>query len=416
MYNNYYLGRQPIFDQEQQVIGYELLYRASDLHKTSAGADDGDAATSQVLLNSFWEMGLQRVVGDQLAFVNLTRRFILDEGLIPPPNRQLVLEILEDIEVDEAVLDAIARLKLQGYTIALDDFIYHPKLQPLVRMADIIKIDVLALGHREIDEHLFTLRKFPVKLLAEKVETPEEFDWCRSRGFDYYQGYFLCKPRLISGRRMSSSRINVLRIMARLQDPNLDLRQLEEIIGQDVRMSYRLLRYINSAAYATTKEIDSIRHAITYLGEKEIRKWASLMLLTGIDDKPEELVTTSLIRARMCELLAERVGGLAPGTAMLVGMFSTLDAMLDRPMDELLADIAVGQEVRVALLGHGGPYARLLERTLAYEKGAWEDIDFDDETQTAMISIYLRALEWAEQMMTDIHVANDSARTGSQTA
>ncbi len=309
----------------------------------------------------------------------------------------------------DTALEAVARLKQQGYVIALDDFIYHPKLQPLVRMADIIKIDVLALSHREIDEHLFALRRFPVKLLAEKVETPEEFDWCRSRGFDYYQGYFLCRPRLISGRRMPSSRVNVLRVMARLQDPKLDIDQLEKVIAQDVRMSYRLLRYINSAAYATVGEIDSIRRAIVYLGEREIRKWASLMLLAGIDDKPDELVTTSLIRARMCELLAEGEPGLSSSTAMLIGLFSTIDAMLDRPLDEVLAEIPIAHEVREALLDRQGSYARILERALAYEKGAWEDIDFDDESQTALISVYLRALEWAETMMADIHSAQLTA-------
>ncbi len=405
---NYYLGRQPIFDRRQQVIGYELLYRSSDVQTTSSGAD-GDTATSQVLLNSFWEMGLKKVVGEQLAFVNLTRKFITEEGLIPPPSKQLVLEILEDIEIDDEILAAVARLKQQGYVIALDDFIYHPKLQPLVRMADIIKIDVLSLNHQQIDEHLFVLRKFPLKLLAEKVETPEEFDWCKSRQFDYYQGYFLCKPRLISGRRMSSSRINILRIMARLQDPALDLRQLETIISQDVRMSYRLLRYINSAAYKTSSKIDSIRHAITYLGEKEIRKWASLLLLAGIDDKPEELVTTSLIRARMCELLAADQKGLSAATAMLVGMLSTLDAMLDQPLTELLEDIPLHEDVRQALLEHHGPYASLLEKTLSYEKGAWEDIDFDDQEQTSLISVYLRSIEWAEEMLAQVRGA---ARTG----
>ncbi len=408
MRTNYYLGRQPIFDLEQRVIGYELLYRSSDVQTTSAGTD-GDTATSQVLLNSFWEMGLKKIVGEQLAFVNLTRKFITEEGLIPPASKQLVLEILEDIEIDDEVLSAVARLKAEGYVIALDDFIYHPKLQPLVRMADIIKIDILALSHQKIDEHLFALRKFPLKLLAEKVETPEEFDWCKSRGFDYYQGYFLCKPRLISGRRMPSSRINLLRIMARLQDPELDLRQLEDIISQDVRMGYRLLRYINSAAYITNNKIDSIHHAITCLGEKEIRKWASLLLLTGIDDKPEELVTTSLIRAKMCELLAANDSQLSPATAMLVGMLSTLDAMLDQPLTDLLEDIPLHEDVRQALLDGHGPYAALLEKTLAYEKGAWENIDFDDQEQTSLITIFLRAIEWADEMLAHIHGAADNS-------
>jgi len=390
----YFLGRQPIFDADLDVKGYELLYRSQDMESHV----NGDQATSQVLLNSFWEMGLEKIVGPHAAFVNLTRRFILNESLIPPPSDQLVLEVLEDIEVDDELLAAVSRLKEKGYTIALDDFIYHPKLQPLVRMADIIKIDILALSHQEIDEHLFTLRKFPLKILAEKVETPEEFDWCKSRGFDYYQGYFLCKPRIIKGRRMPTNRVNTLRLMAELQEPDLDIKQLEQLIAQDVTMSYRLLHYINSAAFAA-HDIESIHHAIVYLGRQEICKWASLALLAGIDDKPEALTMTALVRAHMCELLAETNPQLNPSTAMMVGLFSTLDAMLDAPLEEILADIPLTEGARDALLLQEGPYANILTCTLAYEAGTWEGIDFEDEDQTRLISIYLRAIEWAEAML-----------------
>ncbi|MBI1194792.1 MAG: EAL domain-containing protein [Gammaproteobacteria bacterium] len=390
----YYLGRQPIFNTELEVTGYELLYRSQDVDARV----NGDQATSQVLLNSFWEMGLEKIVGKHAAFVNLTRRFILNESLIPPPNGQLVLEILEDIEVDDELLTAVGNLKSKGYTIALDDFIYHPKLQPLVRMADIIKIDILALSHQEIDEHLFTLRKFPLKLLAEKVETPEEFDWCKSRGFDYYQGYFLCKPRLIKGRRMPTNRVNTLRLMAELQKPDLDVKQLEKLITQDVTISYRLLHYINSAAFAA-RDIESIHHAIVYLGKQEICKWASLALLAGIDDKPAALTMTALVRARMCELLAETMPELNHSTAMMIGLFSTLDAMLDAPLEDILADIPLAEGVRNALLRHEGPYAGVLTSTLAYETGTWEDIDFEDDDETRLISIYLRSIEWAETML-----------------
>lgn len=390
----YYLGRQPIFNADLEVAGYELLYRSHDMDSSV----DGDQATSHVLLNSFWETGLEKIVGKHAAFVNLTRRFILNESLIPPPSDQLVLEILEDIEVDDELLTAVGNLKAKGYTIALDDFIYHPKLQPLVRMADIIKIDILALNHQEIDEHLFTLRKFPLKLLAEKVETPEEFDWCKSRGFDYFQGYFLCKPRIIKGRRMPTNRLNTLRLMAELQEPDLEANRLEQIISQDVTMSYRLLHYINSAAFAT-KKIESIRHAIIYLGKQEICKWASLALLAGIDDKPEALTMTALVRARMCELLAETDAQLNTSTAMMIGLFSTLDAMLDISLEEILTDIPLTDDARRALLRHEGPYASILSCTLAYESGTWEEIDFDDEDQTRLISIYLRSIGWAEAMV-----------------
>lgn len=390
----YYLGRQPIFNADLDITGYELLYRSQDMDASI----DGDRATSHVLLNSFWEMGLEKIVGKHAAFVNLTRRFILNEALIPPPNGQLVLEVLEDIEVDDELLTAVGNLKQKGYTIALDDFIYHPKLQPLVRMADIIKIDILALSHQEIDEHLFTLRKFPLKLLAEKVETPEEFDWCKSRGFDYYQGYFLCKPRVIKGRRMPTSRVNTLRLMAELQKPDLDVKQLEQLITQDVTTSYRLLHYINSAAFAA-RNIESIHHAIIYLGKQEICKWASLALLAGIDDKPAALTMTALVRARMCELLAEKDPELNDATAMMIGLFSTLDAMLDAPLEEILNDIPLSEGARNALLHHSGPYAGILTCTLAYETGSWEDIDFEDDDETRLISIYLRSIEWAETML-----------------
>ncbi len=400
---HYHIGRQPIFDARQRVIGYELLYR----HRGSAFSNvtDGDQATSQIIVNSFWEMGLGKVVGAHKAFVNVTRNFLINSELLPPPGDQLVIEILEDILVDSEITAAVKDLKNRGYVIALDDFTYHPDLTPLLELADIVKLDVLGLDNEQVREHLGILRRYPVKLIAEKVETPEMFDLCRNLGFDYYQGYFLCRPRVLTGKRLPANRVNAMRMMAKLQRPELDIRGLEELVSQDPTMSYKLLRYINSAAFSPGSKIDSIHHAIVYLGEREIRRWASLIALTGIDDKPEELITTALIRAKMCELLAESARQANKDSAFMVGLFSTLDALMDQTIDTVLGLLPLSPEITEALLNRSGFYARLLETTIAHERGDWDDVDSAGIDQQTISSAWLSALEWAELTMSYVAVS-----------
>lgn len=393
----YYIGRQPIFDARQSVIGYELLYRQH--WDSEAHVIDGDQATSQVIMNSFWEMGLGKVVGLHRAFVNVTRNFIVSADLLPPPSDQLVLEILEDIVVDRDVVAAVRALKRKGYTIALDDFVYHRDLTPLLEMADIVKLDVRSLEAAEIEEQVATLKYYPVKLLAEKVETPEVFDHCRSLDFDFFQGYFLCRPRVLQGSRLSANRINAMRMMAKLQSPDVDIQGLEEIISHDVTMSYKLLRYINSAAFALGRKIDSIRHAIVYLGQKEIRRWATVLAIAGIDDKPDELITVSLIRAKMCELLCIVKEKGNKDSAFIVGLFSTLDAMMDQPLEEVLDTLPLAPEIMDALMRDKGPYAELLRDTLAYERGDWERVDETGADKVDISNSYLESVDWAESTM-----------------
>ncbi len=400
---HYHIGRQPIFDANQQVIGYELLYRQRE--GAFSNITDGDQATSQIIVNSFWEMGLGKVVGAHKAFVNVTRNFLIHSELLPPPGSQLVIEILEDILVDNEITEAVRELKKRGYTIALDDFTYHPDLTPLLELADIVKLDVLDLDREQLREHLAILRGYPVKLLAEKVETPEMFDLCRELGFDWYQGYFLCRPRVLSGRRMPANRVNAMRMMAKLQRPELDIKGLEELVSQDPTMSYKLLRYINSAAFSPGKKIESLHHAIVYLGEREIRRWANLIALTGIDDKPEELITTSLVRAKMCERLSEASSIGNKDSAFIVGLFSTLDALMDQPIDAVLEQLPLSPEISEALLRHSGPYALLLDTAIDHERGDWEESQPGGLDQDSVTTAYLAALEWAETTMSSVTVA-----------
>jgi EAL and modified HD-GYP domain-containing signal transduction protein len=391
---DYYIGRQPIFDQGQRVIGYELLYRQN--HGPWTNIVDGDQATSQIIVNSFWELGLGKVVGPHRAFVNVTRGFLLNSEWLPPPSDQLVLEILEDTLIDEAVMAAVRELKRKGYMIALDDFTYRPGLDVLLGLADYIKLDVLALDNAQLEEHLHHLDRYSSKLVAEKVETPEMFDRCRGLGFQYYQGYFLCRPRVISGKRLSTSRLTAMRMMAQLQSSQLDLTGLEELISHDPTLTYKLLRYINSAAFAVAKKIQSIHHAVVYLGEREIRRWASLITLTGIDDKPDALFTTSLVRARMCELLSDVMKAGDKDSAFMVGLFSILDAMMDQPIETVLESLPLSSEILDALLRRTGPYGQPLEITVAYERADWDAIDRHAVSQPAIATIYLQALDWAD--------------------
>ncbi len=401
---HYYIGRQPIFDARLEVFGYELLYRS---HDTEGVVNvDGDQATSQVLLNSFMEMGLDALVGDRKAFVNLTRRFILNHELIPEASDQLVLEILEDIDGDGEIVEAVRRLKDKGYLIALDDFVYRRSLRPLLELADIIKVELPALTREDLEAHVAALRHYPLQLLAEKVETHEEFDFCKSLGFDLYQGFFLCKPKTLKGRRAPTNRLNTMQMLAKLQDPDVEIPELEKIISRDITLSYKLLRYINSAAFALRNKIESIRHAIVYLGLREVKNWASLIALANIDDKPNELFVTALTRARMCELICEHTGIGNKGTAFIVGLFSTLEAIMDAPLDELLQSIPVVPEVPQALLHNEGPYADILHTTLAYERGQWDQVRLL-LLPTTTTDIYMRAVKWSMQAAGVIRSADD---------
>lgn len=397
---HYYIGRQPIFDSDQNVIGYELLYRQQD--QNHAKVIDGDQATSQVFINSFFEMDLDKVVGNHLAFVNVTRSFIINRELLPPPTSQLVLEILESIKIDKEVIAAVRRLKQMGYIIALDDFIYHPDLKPLVNEANIVKLDVQALNHVELEEHVSILNKYPIKLLAEKIETPEMFDRCKELNFDYYQGYFLCRPRVLSGRRMPANRVNTMRMMAELQNPEINIKELEKLISQDPTMSYKLMRYINSAAFTLSNKVDSIHHAIVYLGEKEIKRWATLIALTGIDDKPEELITISLIRGKMCELLSSTCGETNKDSAFIVGLFSTLDAIMDQPLQDILGALPLSPDIIESLLNRKGPYAAILNSVIAYERGEWGKLGCANTSKDAIADVYLRSMGWADTIMREI--------------
>ncbi|HED19006.1 MAG TPA: HDOD domain-containing protein [Gammaproteobacteria bacterium] len=391
--NELFIGRQPIYDRKLGVYGYELLFRTADMNR--ATISDGDKATSDVIITTFLEIGLDNLVGNQLAFINLTRSFFVNEHSISLPRDRVVLELLEDIEADDEVVAGVKRLSEQGYAIALDDFIYHESLKPLVQLADIIKIDIMALSRDEVSNHVKALREYPLRLLAEKVETQEEFDFCMGLGFDYFQGYFLALPKVIRGRRLPNNRLAILRLLSQLQDPDISPQQLEDLIAQDVAFSYRILRYVNSASFALPRTIESIQQAVVILGLKSIKSWTTLLAMSQVDNKPAELVVTAMVRAKMAEELARAQKTDHPDSFFTVGLFSALDALMDNTMEEILTQLPLADHISDALLQQKGIHGEVLSCVLAYERGQWDQIQPAGLSRSQIRDCYLTAVQWA---------------------
>jgi len=389
-----FIARQPIYDRKLYVYAYELLYRSSE--KNQADIVDGDDATSQVLSNALMEIGLPELVGQSLAFINLTERYIV-EGL-PPSLVQdnVVLEVLEDIKPTEAVIAGLRRLKALGYTIALDDFVYDEDNCALIEFADIIKIDLLTLPGN-LTEQVKKLRPEGSRLLAEKVETPEDFEYCKALGFDYFQGYFFCKPKIFKGERTPTSRMAIMQLLAKLQDPELDFGELQDLVVQDVSLSYRILRYINSAHFSIGQKIESMQQAISLLGLNTIKTWVAILAMSSVDDKPYELILTALIRAHMCEKLSANTS-ISAENAFTVGLFSALDAFIDKPLEEILVALPLSDALHHALLDKTGELGQMLSLVLSYERGQWNNLSAGQYDSATLRTAYLASIRWAGEI------------------
>ena len=400
-----YVSRQPIYRRHMDLFGYELLFR--DGEKDHAVIVDGDRATASVILN-FFELGMERIVGKNRAFINLTRNFILDGHCASLPSDRVVLEVLEDVTADPEIVRALKDLSARGYLIALDDFVYEDSLRPLVDLADIVKVDVLGIERAVLKQRVSALSGFDVALLAEKVETQEEFDFCNGLGFDYFQGFFLCKPKLIHGKQIPTNRMAATRLVGKLQDPDIKEKELEETIKQDVTLSYKLLRFVNSAYCALPRRVDSIGHAAMMIGTERIRIWASLLMLATMDHKPRELIVTAVVRAKMCEGLAHSLRLPATDQFFTVGLFSVLDAMLDATMAEVLEKLPLTEQISQALDHHDGPLGQVLEFAIAYERSEWTKLgDLAEQLELTPADIrkaYFESVAWTREIMDELNI------------
>lgn len=397
-----FVARQPIFDHRLRVIGYELLFRSGPENVFRPGTDL-DRASSSVIADSVLGSGLATLTAGQPAYINLSRAALVGDFATLLPKDKVVLEILEGVEVDDEVLAACHRLKRAGYVLALDDIIGDDGPQAaLIDLADIIKVDFLGIAEREAREALTArLRSRGVILLAEKVETHAVFEEASRTGYARFQGFFFSRPVMTTLTAVPAFRLNYLRLLREVSRPEPGLDQLEQTIKQELSMTYRLLRYVNSAAFGFLIEITSVRQALVLVGQQQIRKWASVWALAGVGgDKPVELVVASSIRALLCESLAAAAGlGDRASDLFLLGMLSMIDAIMDRPMELALATLPLPDDVREALLGGANRLRLLLDCVTAHERGDWNA----SSTAAAALTIdddllareYLAATGWA---------------------
>jgi len=390
-----YVARQPIHDRDMRVYGYEVLLRCT--HPSRAGIEDHDLASSQAVINSLFNTGLEQLVGSHRAFVMLNEKLMLDEQLPPMTPGRIVLEIPWDTRPTPARVEGLERLRARGYMIAIDGFKPEPDKEPFLALADIVKLNLQDYSGEALTRAIQNLGTRRPKLLADKIQTHEQFQLAREAGMDYFQGFFFSRPNPVRGRAQQANRPLLLRIFETLQDESRGIDAIEQLIVQDATLTYKLLRYINSASYALRRQIDSVREALLLIGTTAVRNWASLILMSRMsDNKPHELLDIALIRARMGETLSRDFRVSSPSQMFTVGLFSTLDALLDTPMAELLDSIALNSQVKLALLDRDGPMGELLGQIVAYQDADWDRVD--PRRIDALRDAYMEAVQWVRQM------------------
>jgi len=399
---NMYLARQPVFDAGLQVYAYELLHRGNN--SNAAESENENISSSQVMINAFVDIGIETVCENLPAFIPVTRDFLVGRLPLPFPSKSVVLEIPADTPVDDDLLDGLQFFSSKGFVIALDNYSFAEDKSTLLEHVDIVKVDLTACDRDRLASDVANLARLNLKLIANHVATRCEFEDCKSAGFELFQGRFISDPVFVNGSVLKPGRLALLNVLKLLEDPDCDITALEQLISQDVTLSYKILRIINSAFYGFRRKIDSVKQAVVSLGLKVIRDWFIIISLTDVDDKPQELILLTLQRARMMQSLAE-IMCMNKDTGFTTGLFSSIDAIMDQPMENILQSLPLSSEITEALLEREGPMGQLLNIVLHYEQGDWEYINRAGFETGEISTFYFEAMFWArglvEQIRTD---------------
>lgn len=395
-----FLARQPIFDKKNKIIAYELLFRTGMLNKYNSV--DGDNATIEVIKNTLFNFGIEKIAKNKKVFINFTENILKSNILDLLSPEYVVVEILEDIEPTLEIINICKKLKEIKYTIALDDFVFHNKYKSLMEFVDIIKVDFRITKGEERKEVIKKIKNKNIKFLAEKVETIEEFNDAVKYGYSYFQGYYLSKPVVISGKKIPENKIIHMRLLEELNSKDFSLEKVEELIKKDISLSYKLLRIVNSAEFGLKHKVTSIKQALSYTGEIQVKKWLYLVSIKAIgDDRPDFIIFESLARAKFSELIFLKTRFRKDSfNAYLIGMLSLVDVILEKPIDEILEEILVDEEVKSALIGEkNNKYGFLLSLILNYEEGKidkiFELMEYFDISTDELRSSYMEAIEWS---------------------
>lgn len=402
MQSHAFIGRQTIVDLHQKIIGYELLFRGS-ADASSAEVTDDLQAGSNVLFNTFSNMDANTLLGDKLAFINISTPMLDSDFLELLPAKRVVLELLETVEATPDMLARCHGLRRLGFRFALDHFDDRPLSTDLLPIADFIKIDIRKLGMDKTATLVRALKSGAAKLVAEKVETRTEFKFCKELGFQYFQGYYFAHPETLTAKIINPAHATVLSLLNKVRN-NADVKEIESGFKGDVALSFKLLRYINSVGFGLSCEIQSIRHALAILGYQQLYRWLTLLLATaGNDSTPPALMKTAITRGRLTELLGQDYLEKSDrDNLFIVGIFSLLDAMLEMPMEDVLEKLYLPDAITDALLTRQGVYGPFLALTEACENSDPARIQELAETMAMdpekVNKAHMEALSWVEQL------------------
>jgi EAL and modified HD-GYP domain-containing signal transduction protein len=391
-----FVARQPIYDSAMAVMAFELLYRPSP-SETKARIVDPRQATLEVISSAALEIGLDRLSGGQPVHINFPMELLVDVPDLPLPPNLVVIEVLEDVRAEPAVVEGIRKLRARGHRIALDDYSPHVSDPRLLEFADIVKLEITHPPAAELQRLVKELEPRGLQLIAENVETPEDFESCVALGFTGFQGYFLQHPQTFRAKRVPSSRLSTLRLVASLSNEQYSIDEVELLISQNVSMSYHVLRCINSSYYNLPRKVDSIRQAIVILGIDQLRQLCCLLCLQGFDDRPPSLFVNAMTRARMCEQLGRLGGAKDTGPYFITGLFSLLNAMVGMPTQKIVEELPLSPAISRALVAGEGDLGKALKCTRAYERAAWDHVTFGNLPAALIRAAYVDALFWAEQ-------------------
>jgi EAL and modified HD-GYP domain-containing signal transduction protein len=397
-----FIARQPVLNARRDLFGYELLFRTS--LENVFDAADGGQASSRLMTDVLTVHGLDALTNGHKAFVNVTRRVLVEQQYALLPPGRIVIEVLETIEPDEEVIAACKKVRESGYLLALDDYTFDPRFDPLLPHVDLLKVDYLKTNAEQRRGLSKLVQRHSCRLLAEKVETPQQFREASSLGFEFFQGFFFCMPEVIRRRSLDAQQRTYLQLLQQLHQPQIDVDELERILKHDPALSFKLLKYLNSASFALRHRISSLRQAVTLLGPAMLRRWASLLVMSCLGEgKPHELLVTSLARAHLCESLADLAGLRArQHDLFLLGMVSIMDAMMDQPIADVLADMPLAPEIAQTLTGKKTVLSDVLGVVTALERGRWNELAtitgrWQSPAEEMIMKSYREALAFAGQ-------------------
>ncbi len=408
-HNTFFLGRQPILDSQQEIVGYELLFRSTE--RNVSEYESQNRASMSVIASTLADFGFHEVLGDKLGFINVTEEVLLSDMVEILPHEQTIIELLESVRLTDVVRERSRELKAKGFRLALDDHVYAPEHEDLYRLVDIVKIDILETSQEMLPEIVTALRRFPVKLLAERVETVGQFQDCLELGFDLFQGYFFARPVVLNRRGLEPSHITMLRLLSCLRD-EAHLDEIQDVFRTAPELSYNLLKLVNSVHIGLREKIKNLRHAIMILGIDKLRRWVQLATFAGSDSRgiDNPLLEMAAVRGRLMEYLVMERSGLPRGSdpveaAFMTGILSLMDTLFDTSLDEVVKHLHLSDEVVDALLNREGELGILLALAETLERTNFgevqELVEKTDIPLALLLAAQRDAFNWRASVMAD---------------